>query len=224
MTGALGPLLHADPAFAAGAGSFSSGLETLVADGFVTDAATLTAFLVDAVRLRWNRFDRVLLVRSHGIGAADDDGRREVDREAELSTVGAAARAASRRAGIALLGTWARLGLLDAARYRDLARRTPGAGHLAVAQGLVHRAHELTLAESEALACWALLSSSASGAIRLGVVGHRAAQNALLDARRAVEPLLAEPVHPDAVPEAFTPVTDIAVERHALSDLKLFVS
>lgn len=222
MTSGLGALLQADPAFASGSSSFSSGLETLVADGFVHDTGSLTAFMVDAVRRRWNTFDRVFLVRSHG--ADDQNARLALDLEYEIGTLGAAARSASRRAGIALLGTWARLGLVEAARHRDAARATVGAGHLAVAQGLVHSAHGLPLAESEALSCWALLSSSASGAIRLGVVGHRAAQTALIEARAAVEPLLAEPVLPGAETHAFTPVTDIAVERHGLSPLKLFAS
>lgn len=215
-------LLHADPAFASGAASFSGGLETLVADGLVRDADGLAAAMADAVRLRWNPLDRVLLVRSHG--AADDDARLAVDREAELSILGAAARAASRRAGLALLGTWARLGDADATRYRGVARATAHAGHLPVAQGLVFRAQRVPLADAEALACWALLSGYASGAVRLGLIGHRAAQRALLDARTLADALLAVPVAPDAIPHAFTPVHDIAVERHALADLTLFAS
>ncbi|GAA2225517.1 hypothetical protein N1031_04510 [Herbiconiux moechotypicola] len=227
MTSSLGALLQADPAFASGATSFSSGLETLVADGFVTDADTLTRFLTDSVALRWNTFDRVVLVRSHALGLdtpRSDDARLALDRETEITTPGERARSASRRAGIGLLGTWARLGSLAAARYRDLARSTTGCGHLAVAQGLVHAEQGVSLADSEAVACWALLSGQASSAVRLGVVGHRAAQTALLEARRLVEPLLAHPVAADAVPHAFTPVTDIALERHSLAELKLFAS
>jgi urease accessory protein len=212
-------LLHSDPAFGSGATSFSSGLETLAADGLVDGRDGLVAVMLDAVRLRWNTFDRVFLARSH---AAAADARTALDREVEVSMLGAAARTASRRSGIALLGTWQRLGHQAAADYRRTALVTPGAGHLAVAQGLVWA--ELDLADAEALACWALLTTLASSAVRLSVVGHRGAQEALVEVERRIAPLLAVPADLDAVPHAFTPVQDVAVERHRLAEMTLFAS
>jgi urease accessory protein len=222
LSSATSALLLADPAFAAGAGSFSSGLETLASDGLVTGLDDLVEVMVGAIRGRWNTFDRVFLNRA--LAALDDDARLEIDWEIEASTAGKAARDASRRAGSALLGTWARLGNEAAARYRRLLTGAPHAGHLVVAQAIVFAERELPLTDAEALACWATLSSYASGAVRLGIVGHRSAQQALLAAEEAVRPLLSIPVDASAEPHAFAPLHDIALERHSLAELTLFAS
>lgn len=222
MSGRTALLLHADPAFGAGATSFSSGLETLAADGLVAGREALVDVMVDAVRLRWQGFDRVFLARSHALPSAGIEARLELDREVELSVLGEAARAASRRAGTALLGTWQRLGHDEAASYRRRVLGEDGTGHLSVAQGLVWA--ELPLADAEALSCWALLTAYASSAVRLAVVGHRGAQEALVEAEERVAALLAEPVDVEVLPHAFTPVHDVAVERHARADVKLFAS
>ncbi len=220
--GTTGMLLHADPAFASGSSSFSSGLETLVADGWVATGEQLTALMVDTIRSRWNTFDRVFLVRAWATREVAD--LAGIDREVEVSLLGAAARLASRRAGMALLGTWERLGQREASAYRaQLGNGSPG-GHLCVAQGLVYSANGLDLAEAESLASWAVLSAYASGAVRLGAIGHRAAQVALVQAQDLVTIVLETPVDPSATPMAWTPVSDIAVERHSLSDLRLFAS
>ncbi len=226
MATLLGTLLNADPAFGSGASSFSSGLETLVGDGLVGDPDGLVALMTDAVRLRWNTFDRVFLSRSYALGcrSESDADRLALDRELEVSMPGHSARGSSRRAGAALLGTWARLGSPSVIRYRHRVKGTAFAGHLAVAQGLVWSERGLTLDDAEALACWAVLSAYASGAVRLGVVGHRSAQFALITAERELAPLLEQPVPDDAVPHSFTPIHDIALERHRLAELKLFVS
>jgi urease accessory protein len=221
-SGFLAALLHADPAFASGASSFSSGLETLVSDGHVRTESDLVAVMVDAASQRWNSFDRVFLVRS--FAASSDLGRIAVDEDVERSTLGSDARRASRRAGGALLGTWARLGRTEVTHYRELVHGGAALGHLSVAQGIVFASNGLDLASAENLACWSVLSGFASGAVRLGVVGHRSAQTALIDAQKALAPLLALPVDPLATPMVWTPVIDIAVERHAYADMRLFAS
>ena len=221
-SGVLATLLHADPAFASGASSFSSGLETLVSDGYVRTESELVGVMIDAASLRWNSFDRVFLARAFAAG--DDLDRIAVDEDVERSTLGADARRASRRAGGALLGTWARLGSTEVTRYRGLVQDGTTLGHLSVAQGIVFASNGLDLAAAENLACWSVLSGFASGAVRLGVVGHRSAQTALLDAQEALAPLLATRVDPLATPMAWTPVIDIAVERHAYADMRLFAS
>ncbi|MDQ1106050.1 urease accessory protein UreF [Nocardioides zeae] len=215
-------LLHADPAFGAGAASFSSGLETLAADGLLTGPEQLVDVMLAAVRLRWHTFDRVFLARSHALGSGEVEARLDLDREVEVSMVGEAARVASRRSGTALLGTWQRLHHEAAATYRRRVLAEEGTGHLGVAQGLVWA--DLPLADAEALSCWAVLTACASSAVRLAVVGHRGAQEALVEVERRVAPLLAAPVDAAAVPHAFTPVHDVAIERHARSDVKLFAS
>jgi urease accessory protein len=218
----LALLLHGDPAFASGAASFSSGLETMVADGWVTSKDELVAMMVGAIRCRWNTFDRVFLGRASRAG--DQDELAEVDRELEVSMLGASARSASRRAGVALLGAWTRLGREEVARYRERVLAVGEGGHLSVAQGFVYSANGLDLRAAESLSCWAVLAGYASGAVRLGVVGHRSAQLALLEASGVIGELLASPVDPAATPCAWTPLLDIAIERHANAELRLFAS
>lgn len=221
MTYGMSALLHADPAFAAGAGSFSSGLERLAGDGWVTTPAQLTASMLEVIRYRWSPFDRPFLVRGFGAGESE---LTLLDLDIEASMPGAEARAASRRAGTALLGMWARLGLASAGNYREVVRSGDALGHLPVAQGIIFAARGLSCDEAQALSCWAVLSSFAASAVRLGLVGHQSAQEALLTAVEDSRQLLSEPVATDAIPWTCTPVQDIAVERHALSNLKLFAS
>ena len=191
MTDHIAALMHADPAFAAGGGSFSSGLERLAADGWAASQDELVERMVEAVSARWNPHDRVYLVRALTLPGPE---RVTLDLDVEASTPGQEARSASRRAGSALLATWARLGLAEA------------------------------VGDAESLSCWAVLGGYASSAVRLGVIGHRGAQEALLTAHARLSPLLERPVADDAEPWTFTPLHDIAIERHALSDMKLFAS
>lgn len=221
MTHDMAALMHADPAFAAGGGSFSSGLERLAADGWVATSDDLLARMVEAVTARWDPFDRVYLVRAFGMPPQE---RLALDLDLEASTLGHEARSASRRAGTALLATWARLGLTVAAEYREAVRSHPGAGHLAVAQAVVFDARGLSIRDAESLSCWAVLSGFASSAVRLGVIGHVGAQTALLEAHVAVAGMLEKTVSAGAEPWTFTPLHDIAIERHSLSDMKLFAS
>jgi urease accessory protein len=217
----LAVIQQADTAFPSGGVSFSSGVETLVHDDLLT-GDSFASFLVDAISHRWNTFDRVFLCRAYL--AVDDEGVRALDLEYEASVFGETARTASRRAGTALLGTWSRLDNDRAARYRRRIRSGEALGHLAVAQGLVFRATGLDLAAAEVASCWTGVSALASAAVRLGVIGHVAAQRILLDIRPCLADLLASPADVDALPSSWSPVQDIAQARHATAGLRLFAS
>ncbi len=213
-------LLHSDPAFAAGAGSFSAGLETLTREGWVRTSSELEDAIFEALESRWNTFDRIFLARAY---AADADVDRLSDHNAEIETelIGLASRQSSRRAGSALLGLWARLGYADAARLREI---LPGGVHLPIAQGMVARMHSLSLPDIEFLAGWSMVSSYASSAVRLSVSGHSKIQRILIRSAERLKSLLETRVDPNAVPYAWTPHHDIAIERHRKSKLKLFAS
>lgn len=128
---------------------------------------------------------------------------------------------ASRRAGRALLGVWARLG---DTRSEHLRRAIPAGAHLPLAQAAVAQARGLRLPDIEALSGWQVVSSYSSCAVRLGAVGHRSIQHIMTRAAERLDELLARPVPDDAQPTAWTPTHDIAVERHRTSDLRLFAS
>lgn len=212
-------LLHADPAFAAGAGSFSSGLETLVADGWVTSPAELAVLLDEALVHRWNSFDRVFLNQAYGCHELDE--LLALDTDVDVHLIGEAARKASRRAGRALLGVWARLGDPLSSHVRAA---IPAGAHLPVAQAVVAQARGLGLRDAEALSGWQVVSSYSSSAVRLGAAGHRSIQELMTRASGRLDELLGLPVPDGARPTAWTPKHDIAAERHRHSDLRLFAS
>ena len=221
-TGQLLTLLqHSDSAFPSGSVSFSSGLERLVADGFVTDGTSFTAMLFDAIKNRWNTFDRVFLARSFVTDAA---GRCAIDREFEASVFCANARASSRRAGLAMLGTWSRMDDPEAIDYRALVHSGLAFGHLPIVHGLVYASAGLDLPTAETAACWTTASALANAAIRIGAIGPLSAQGALTELREEFAALLDEPVGLEDPPSAWTPVQDIAQARHTLADLRLFAS
>ena len=115
--GALLALLqYGDSAFPSGASAFSWGLESLLADGLVQDAAQLLAVLRTWVEQRWAGFDRPLIRAAHqaageamahegGEPAAGPDGHAliAIDQLCEAMTLNQGARAASCRLGFTQL-------------------------------------------------------------------------------------------------------------------------
>lgn len=213
-------LQHGDSAFPGGQFAFSWGLEGLAADGRLRGAAALSDFAAEQLHRRWASFDRVALRRAYD--APDLDEISAIDADVERMTLVATARAGSRQAGRSLLGVHARLGAAGAAdlRARVAAGTTPG--HLCVVQGAIGRGLGLDAATAEALSAWSLMSGLASAAVRLGLIGHLAAQALLTRLGASVADLLVQP--PPAHMHAFTPLADIAMARHAGRDLRLFAT
>lgn len=221
MTMELRALVHLDPLFAAGSGSFSFGLESLVRDGFIREPRDVASFVEQVMTQRWNTFDRVYLAMCWSL---DDSRLIEIDELVEVSTIGVVARQASRRAGRAMLGMWARLNDAAAITYRKEVKADRARGHLSVVQALIYRNQELSLDAAETLSCGTLLSVLVSSAVRLGVVGHRDAQRIILESTERMQPLLCDPVDTAREPTAWTPLQDIAIERHSRVDARLFAS
>ena len=217
----LAALQHGDSAFPSGGFAFSWGVEGLIADGLVTRPDDLTRVVRDVLLYRWASFDRPVLRRAFE-AAPDLERVADVDREVETATIVAGLREGSRRAGRALLGAHVRLETPGAAAYRALVDADGALGHQSVVQGLVWRSVGLPLAAAEAMAAWAVATSMVSAAVRLGTLGHAAAQTLLTRLRSTIAALLATP-QPDAL-SAFSPLADIAVARHARRDLRLFAT
>jgi len=215
-------LQFGDSAFPSGAFAFSWGLEGLAADGLIEDADDVADIIVQQLTRRWNSMDRVLLVRAYA--ALDIEAITTVDRLAEAATFSAPMRAGSRRAGRALLGVGARLGLDGLRDYREAAAEDACLGHLAVIQGLVFRAAGLPLALAEMLSGWAVIGGLSSAAVRLGLIGHVEALRMAGPLRATLAGLLETPVAADAALSSFTPLVDIAVTRNAQRDMRMFAT
>lgn len=213
-------LQFGDSAFPAGGFAFSWGLEGLAADGLIEDGADVAEIIQQQLTMRWNSMDRVLLGRAHT--APDVDTAMNIDRLAEAATISEPMRTGSRRAGRALLGVCARLGLPRVPKYRSAIAAHPCLGHLAVVQGIVFRAAGLPLASAELLSGWAVISSLTSAAVRLGLIGHVEALGMAAPLREILATLLRQPA--PAEHSSFTPLVDIAVIRHARRDMRMFAT
>jgi urease accessory protein len=202
----------ADSAFPGGGFAFSSGLEGAVADGLVVTEGDLVAFVREHVALRWHRHDRVLLRAAWPAdGRPAGPAREAADHQAETSTPLSWLRDASRKAGRALLGTFAALGSDAAAEH--LARVGAGSthGHLPVAQAVCYRSAGTDRADAEALAAWHAASGIVSAGLRLGLVGHLGAQRTLAALEPSVADVLA--TAPPPMPGGFSAFAEIASGR-----------
>ena len=216
----LAGLQYADSQFPGGAFAFSWGLEGLVADKIVA-RASFESFLRDQIRNRWLCFDRPFV--EAGLAA-----RRNIDRLAELDdlidawTPVESQRRGSSRAGSALLGVHARLGLEEAACYRSHAQANQFPCHLPLMTGLVLGARGIDAPTAAAVAVHGVMAGSVTAAIRLGLVSHIDGQRAIANLRPEVAEALCQPAPAIDDVCAFTPLTEIAMMRHPRRELRLF--
>ncbi|MBB4290892.1 urease accessory protein [Rhizobium leguminosarum] len=153
------------PAFPIGSFAYSGGLERAVADGLVTDAASLAAWvgtLIDHGSV-WN--DAVLLAESHR-------GQAEPARLAEVAALAEAlAGSRERHQETMLLGD----AFLAAARAwpNEVFERLPGKVAYPIAVGAVAGAHGIGPETVLAVFLHAYASQAMSSGIRLGVAGQR---------------------------------------------------
>jgi len=212
-------LQHGDSAFPGGSASFSWGLETLCADGQVSDAADVEAFMAGQIAGRWATFDWP--VTRHAFDHGDNlDELARVDDLVEAQTLARELRQGSRRAGAALLGVHAQFGTAQADDYRK--RDAPG--HLAVVQGLVWRGSDIDRDALAALSAHTLCVGLLGAAIRLGVIGHVDGQRILRAMAPVIECELTRPPRPVDEIFAFMPRTEIASMGHETAGTRLFMN
>ena len=217
----LTALQHGDSFFPSGGFAASWGLETLVADSYVSDAEILQHFIQNQLRHRWSTCDRPALVCAHRASPVRGD-IAAIDAELEALSLPRELREASRRAGRALLRVHARLETPQAANYLEYVRSGHAFGHVPVVQGLVWKGVGLDEESAVLLSGHTLCVAFVSAAIRLGFVSHIDAQLVIQQTRQAVVSLLAQPV--PEVGMSFTPVADIAMMRHETQQTRLFAN
>ncbi|MBB4236060.1 urease accessory protein UreF [Rhizobium esperanzae] len=205
------------PAFPIGSFAYSGGLERAVADGLVTDAASLAAWICTLFGHGsvWN--DAVLLAESH---------RRQAE-PAHLAEVAALAEALAgsreRHQETMLLGE----AFLAAARAwpDEVFDRLPGKAAYPIAVGAVAGAHGIRPEEVLAVFLHAYASQAVSSGIRLGVAGQKdgVAVLAGLEAQIAKVARRAASSTLDDLGSA-TVQADIASLRHETQATRLFRS
>ena len=219
----LALLQHGDSFFPSGTLSFSFGLETLSEDGRIDSAPAAASLLEGQLRARWATCDRGALAAAHS-AAADLQAVARIDALLEASILAAELRQGSRRAGRALLKVHAALGTAGAADYGVLVARGEAPGHTAAVQGLVWRGAGLDVAAAETLSAHTLATGVLGASIRLGLLGHIAAQRILLETRAIVTELLREPAPALDALHASTPEAEIAIMRHETATTRLFAN
>lgn len=210
-----------DSAFPSGSFAFSGGLETLAADGVVTDVAMLGDLIRGQAIIRWGGVDRWFIRAAHDAGP-DARVLADLDWLCEAHVSIEALGEASRRIGLATLTTHARMGTPGAAAYRAGIAVGETLGHAPVVQGMIGAGLALPIEAVEAGALYGAVNGLLTAAIRLGIVGALEAQTLLAGLGADMAGTLA--ATPPHLPTAFTPLADIAVSRRPGQAGRLFSS
>jgi urease accessory protein len=214
----LAALQLGDSAFPSGAFTQSYGLETLVAEHAVSNAAGVEAVLAAHLCHRLAKADLPALLSAHR-AASDGDSGLVLDIDAALTAVKMTReeRVASHRVGARLLA--------EARRLAPHSALDSSPKNAAVAFAMVGLAMGLTARESAVTYAYSFASSLVSASMRLLRMGHGDAQAIL----RRSHVLIEEAVDgAELVPWnelcPFAPWVDLAVARHERLTARLFAS
>jgi len=220
-------LSFVDSFFPGGGFAHSFGLETAVAEGRVTGAFDLSAYLVALMRDGAGRLDAVALAAAHR-AAADGavDALIEADLELDAFKLAREVREGSRLMGRRYLERGAEcFPQAPVARLDEMVRRGAAPGHAAPALGAVLAACGWTRRDAVAAGLYQSAAGWVSAALRLVPMGQREGQ-------RVLGALL--PVIDDAARDAedaslgamrsWTPLHDIRAMRHERQAIRLFRS
>ena len=225
----LATLQLADSAFPSGAYTLSGGLETLIEEGIVHDAAGMAGCVRALLLGRAARGDLAALVGAHRAASerpADGATIVAIDRRLEASKLAAEERQGSRRVGRRIVTETARL-IPSPALAAFIAAIEGGStpGTAAVAFGVAASA----LAIPERQAALAAAHAQALGllgvGVRLGTIGHGDQQRLLRDAHPMIG--LAADVAGATdwrILTPFAPGLDVAMARHETALGRLFAS
>ncbi len=216
-------LQHGDSLFPSGANAISGGLETLVSEGHVKSANDVSQFVFGQLNHRWKNFDRPALVAAHRCADNLKDVA-DIDALVDAQTLCASSRSGSIRVGRGLLDVHIKLNTKYAEDYGALVARSQAFGHNVVVQGLMWRGLGLTEASISLMSAYTFSNGLVSAALRLGVIGHIAAQKILSDTVDTVQELVScPPADMDAM-YAFTPGQEIYTMRQVDLTCRLFAN
>ncbi len=214
-------LQHGDSQFPSGGFAFSQGLEAASQLADRLGNFDFASFLAAQIRHRWAEADRVALIRAHRIGG-DLPTLAALDAEVEASIFMEGLRSGSRRNGMALLITHARIGTRGADSYRAMVRDRSAHGHLPVVQGMLWEALGLDQATTVGISGYQAAVSLTTAAIRLGLIGSIEAQHLIAGVMPLVQAQGAIQVADDEPIRSFVPLAEIAVALHGAIGQRLF--
>lgn len=225
MDALLALLLLGDGRFPAGGHAHSAGVEAAIADGRVTDEASLEAFV--AVRLATVGLTDAALAAATLTGPLDVAALRAVDAEADARMIVPVLRLSSRRLGRQLARAAGRC--WPAPVFVTLAEACPDGAHQSVAIGCAGSVVGASPGEIAALALHHAATTPAQAGVRLlgldpigvaAIVARLAPLASTLVARAvtaASGPLA-------ALPASSSPLVDIAATAHAAWETRHFAT
>ncbi len=214
----LAALQLGDSAFPSGAFTQSYGLETLVSEKAVFNAAGVEEVLAAHLRHRLARADLPALLAAHQAAAASDtDLVRQIDDMLTATKMTREERQASQRVGARLIA--------EAKRLAPSPIFESGPCNGAVAFALAGCAMGLDARESATTYGYSFAAALVSAAMRLLRMGHGDAQSILRLSHALIEQAVneAETIRwAELCP--FAPQLDLAIARHEHSQVRLFGS
>jgi len=228
----LGLLQLADSGFPSGAYTLSHGLETLVGEGIVRTHADLAEVLEVALLSRLAMADLPAVLATHTIAAKPTEGvdlaarLRRIDRSLSAVKLAREEREGSERVGrrlaVEAFAVAPSPPLHEFLRALE-AGRTPG--NSAVAFGLAAEAFGVGRRSAALAAGSTFVVAFVMAGVRLGLIGHRAAQLTIHAAGPSIERAvaLAETIDPlDPRPSASG--LDVVLARHETAPMRAFAS
>lgn len=200
------------PGYPVGAFAYSYGLETAVAEGAVSDAASLGSWVADCLAHGGGRTDAILL--AHAYRAEDDEA------VAEIAALAAALAPAKER-----LGETEALG----AAFAEVTEAAWGGGGgpapYPVAVARAAAAHDAPLALAVRLYLQAFAANLISAGVRLIPLGQTEGQRALAALAPLIEGTASEALAADLGDLGGAAIlSDIAAMRHETQEVRLFRS
>jgi urease accessory protein len=223
----LAALQLGDSLFPSGVFTQSGGLETLVADGEVRDAAGLRAVLRSHLLHRLARADLPVLLAAHAAAADGDlDTVLEADRLLAAVKLAREERLASARTGRRIAAEAARLAPSPTLlAFAEAAASGATPGNAAVAQALAAQAFGILAEPAALLTCYTFGAALVAAALRLMRIGHGDAQAVLRDCRPDMAAAVEIARHADwRDPRPCAPQIDVASARHERAPARLFAS
>ncbi|MCF7989490.1 MAG: urease accessory protein UreF [Thiohalocapsa sp.] len=219
-------LQFGDSMLPVGAFAFSSGLESAIATGVVTDAERLRAYTRTALE-QAARGDAVGLIRAHGAATGDDlDALRHIDAAVYARKLSSETRTMSVRMGKKLIELGAEIvaaPLLLRWREEIVGGATPGCYPVALAINFA--AQGLPARDAFAVHQYGVAAAILGAALRLMRIDHIETQRLLYSLNAGIdadyEVAAATPLADMA---GFAPVTEILAAVHVKASVRLFMS
>lgn len=218
-------LRFVDSFFPAGGFAYSSGLETAVQGGAVTDSESLSRYVEELFTAGLGTREAVAVAKAWQGARGKGQGAWEADQELDAMMVGREGRQASRQMGRQVLrGALAEADASPPVRgyLRDVeADRAPG--HLAVAYGLVLGVAGWTREQAATAFLYQQAVGFVSASLKLLPIGQHEGQRLLVSWSPMIG-RLGRNAAADRTMTAWTPVQDIYAMRHSRLASRLFRS